>query len=83
MDTPAGPPKPEKRRRQDREFRIMFRPTGTLTHAAPLAPVIPDPAPRCKVSRLLARMTPTTTLVDSLSSKLVEVLLLWSSCSVR
>lgn len=83
MATPAGPLKPEKRRRQDREFRIMFRPTGTLSRAAPIAPVVADAPPRRKVSRILGFASPATTLVDDLCSKLVEVLLLLTLCPVR
>lgn len=79
MTTPSpAPANPEKRRRYDRQFCIMFRPTGTLSRAAPLAPAIPDPPPRRKVSRILGLTLPPSTLVDDLCSKLVEVLLLLS-----
>ncbi|KAL0634526.1 hypothetical protein Q9L58_006545 [Maublancomyces gigas] len=73
MATPTAPPKPEKRRRQDREFRIMFRPLDTRSDNTPVAPTNPGPSPpRRKVSHILGLKLPPSTLVDDLCSKLVE-----------
>lgn len=74
MTTPAAPPKPEKRIRHDRQFRIMFRPTGPFSSATPVAAPIPDAPPRRKISRILGITSTPTTLVDDLCTKLVEVL---------